>query len=157
MKVFLSHAVSPQDAPIAARLRAVAAAYDIQILLPDRTHYGGPSAATLRQISQSDAVVALITGQTQVDHVNQELKFAAEAKKPIIVLVAPPGQVQGVDENQIVRFDRWNPYAHEQQLMSVLENIRRQQNQSKLWNTLGWIAGIALALAALSALTADEK
>jgi hypothetical protein len=157
MKVFLSHAMSEHDAPIAARLRAVAAAYDIQILLPDRTRNNGPTRTTLQEISQSDAVVALVTGQTaQINSVNQELRYAAKGKKPIIALVEPPSQIRGVADNQIVTFDRGNPYGHEQQLINVLENIR-QKNQGKLWSTLGWIAGIALALAALGALTTNEK
>ena len=63
MNVFLSYAVSPFDSPIAARLRAVAAAYDISIVLPDRTERpsNGLGIDTQNKIGQSDAVIALIT------------------------------------------------------------------------------------------------
>jgi TIR domain-containing protein len=157
MKVFLSHAMSPHDAPIAARLRAVAAAYDIQILLPDRTRTLEPTAETLRKIKQSDAVVALITTQaTQTDAVNRELQAATQANKPIIALVENPNQVQGVAKSQVVKFDRTNPTAHERHLLTALKQMRRQQKQAEISTALGWIAGIALGLVALSALTADE-
>jgi hypothetical protein len=158
VKVFLSHAMSPHDAPIASRLRAVAAAYDIQILLPERTRYAAPTAETLQKIRQSDAVVALITSQaTQTNAVNQELQAAVQAKKPIIALVENLNQVQGIAKNQIVKFDRWNPMAHEQQLFTALKKIRQQQKQDQISTALGWIAGIALGMIALSALTTHEE
>jgi hypothetical protein len=52
MRVFLSYAVGPVDASIAARLRAVAAAYDVAILLPDRTvsPTNGLTSDTLKKI-----------------------------------------------------------------------------------------------------------
>lgn len=157
MKVFLSHAMSPQDAPIAARLRAVAAIYDIQILLPERTRNGMPTARTMREISQSDAVVALITAQAaQINSVNRELQAAVQAEKPIIALVENPGQIQGIARSQIVKFDRANPTAHEHQLLVALNQINRQQKQNEIRTAVGWIAGIALGLVALSALDSDE-
>ena len=149
--------MSPHDAPIAARLRAVAAVYDIQILLPERTRSGASTAADLQKVKQSDAVVLLITAQSQANAVKRELQAAVQAKKPIIALVDNSIQVPGLAENQIVRFDRWNPTAHEQQLFTVLERMRHQQKESQVWTALGWIAGIALGLIALGELTGAEK
>jgi uncharacterized membrane protein len=78
--------------------------------------------------------------------------------KPVIALVEYGIQVQGAAANQIVYFDRRNSTAHEQQLMSALERIRQQQQQWKNDLTaLGWIAGIALGLVALSELLSDKK
>lgn len=163
MKVFLSYAVGHFDAPIAARLRAVAAAYDVSILLPDRTHpiTNSLPADTLQKISQSNAVIALVTQTAPTAAkaiVNAELMTATQAMKPVIALVEYGIQVQWAAENQIVYFNRLNPTAHEQQLMVALERIRQQQQQWKNDLTaLGWIAGIALGLVALSELLSDKK
>lgn len=162
MKVFLSYAVGQLDAPIAARLRAVAAAYDITILLPDRTHvtHNGLTADTHKKIKQSDAVMALLTRTAQVmpvNLVNLELQAAAQAGKPIIALIEQGVPVQGVLDSQTVYFNRMMPSAHEASLMNVLEQIRRQQQSNNDLTALGWIAGIALGLVALGELLGDKK
>lgn len=161
MRVFLSYAVGAVDATIAARLRAVAAAYDITILLPERPHFAnnGVTPDTLRKIRQSDAVIALTTRSAQVasvDVVNQELATAQQERKPIIVLAEPGVAVKGVPESQIVRFDPFMPHQHEHALMEVVKQIQEQQRKKDL-TALGWIAGIALGLIALSELLGDKK
>ena len=162
MKVFLSYAVGPWDAPIAARLRAVAAAYDISILLPDRTALtaNGLSVDTQTKIRQSDAVIALITSTAQapfVSLVNSELQAAAQVNKPVIALIEQGVPIQGLPKDRIVYFNRFDPTAHEQYLINVLGQIRSQQQWKKDLTALGWIAGIALGLVALSQLVSDEK
>ncbi len=161
MRVFLSYAVGPVDATIAARLRAVAAAYDISILLPDRALItnNGLTTDTLKKIKQSDAVIGLLTRGAQVvsvNLVNLELQTAQQERKPIIALVEIGVPVQGLPESQIVSFNPLIPHAHEPALMQVLEQIRQQQ-QKKDFTALGWIAGIALGLVALSELLGDKK
>ncbi|MBC7908897.1 MAG: hypothetical protein H7Y30_00245 [Pyrinomonadaceae bacterium] len=161
MKVFLSYAVGQWDAPIAARLRAVAAAYDISILLPDRTQVSnnGLSADTQNKIKQSDAVIVLVTKTAPAfttNLVNRELQAAAQLNKPIIPLIEQGVSFQGIPNSQVVYFMRSNPSAHESSLMKVLEQIRGQRWKKDL-TTLGWIAGIALGLVALSELVSDEK
>jgi hypothetical protein len=161
MKVFLSYAVGQWDAPIASRLRAVAAAYDISILLPDRTQVNnnGLSADVQKKIKQSDAVIALVTKTAPAwatSLVNCELQAAAQLNKPIIPLIEQGIIFQGAPNSQTVYFIRSNPSAHESSLMKVLEQIRNQQRKKDL-TTLGWIAGIALGLVALNELVSDEK
>jgi hypothetical protein len=160
MKVFLSYAVGQIDAPIAARLRAVAAAYDIIILLPDRTHMTRPNliADTLKKIKQSDAVIALMTKTAQmavVNLVNLELQAAAQTGKPVIALVEQGISVQAMP-SQIVYFNRLMPTAHESSLMKALEQIRQQQQLKNDITALGWIAGIALGMVALGNLVGDS-
>lgn len=160
MKVFLSYAVGQLDAPIAARLRAVAAAYDISILLPDRTQatHGGININVRNQIKQSDAVIALLTKTAPVDAVNLvnlELQDAARAGKPVIALIEQGVPVQNIPANQIVHFNRAQPTAHEASLLSVLDQIRSKKRKGDL-TALGWIAGIALGLVALSELASEE-
>ena len=102
--------------------------------------------------------MALITTHAaQINAVNLELQAAVQAQKPIIALVENPGQVQGIAKSQVVKFDRANPTAHEHQLLVALKHIHRQQKQNEVRTALGWIAGIALGLVALGALTADEQ
>ena len=162
MNVFLSYAVGPWDTPIAARLRAVAAAYEIAILLPDRTQFtnNGLAAETQEKIRQSDAVIALVTN-TATDEaihlVNIELEAASLARKPIIGLVELGGvPFVSTPDTQLVYFDRANPTAHETNLMDALSHIRQQRSTQNL-NALGWLAGIALGLIALGTLVSDEK
>lgn len=160
MKVFLSYAVGQLDAPIAARLRAVAAAYDISILLPDRTQAmrGSISTDIRDKIKESDAVIALVTKTAQitaVNLVNLEVQAAARAGKPVIALIEQGVPVQTIPANQIVHFNRSQPTAHEASLLSVLNQIRSKKRKDDL-TALGWIAGIALGLVALSELASEE-
>ena len=162
MKVFLSYAVASWDGPIAARLRAVAAAYDISILLPDRTQLSanGLSIDTETKIGQSDAVIALITNTAQptdVRLVNIELQAAGKVNKPVIALIEQGVPIQGLPAGRVVHFNRLDPTAHEHALITVLGQIRNHQQWKKDLTALGWIAGIALGLVALSQLVSDEK
>ena len=162
MKVFLSYAVGPWDAPIAARLRAVAAAYDIAILLPIRSEglTNGLPVDTLAKIKQSDAVIALVTATAPrglINTVNLERRAAAQARKPIIALIEKGVAVQSTASGNAVYFDRLNPTAHETSLMNALQQIRSQQQRKKDLTALGWIAGIALGLVALSEVLSNEK
>src|SRR5437764_10309379 len=121
MNVFLSYAVGTQDAAIAARLRAVAAAYDISILLPDRTQipHNSISADTRAKIKQSDAVIALVT-MTAPDAlkkiVNLELEAATQAGKPILPLIEEGIPIQFASGGEIVYFNRFMPTSYESSL-----------------------------------------
>lgn len=162
MNVFLSYAVAPFDTPMAARLRAVAAAYDISILLPDRNQVlqNGLTIDTQTKIRSSDAVIALITTMASsqlVNSVNLELQAAAQSGKPIIALIEQGVQIQAAPGTQIVYFNRFEPAAHEKPLMDALANMRQQQQWKQGLIALGWIAGIALGMIALSELIDDKK
>src|ERR1700730_7907452 len=159
MNVFLSYAIGLADGPIPARLRAVAAAYNISILLPDRTGPHTLTAETLAKIRQSDAVIALVTRTAQIESVNlvnAELAGAATAQKPVIALIEQGVSLQPAANTSIVYFDRFNPTAHESSLMTALERIRLEKWKQDL-TALGWVAGIALGLIALSQLIGDDK
>jgi len=161
VKVFLSYAVGPWDAPIAARLRAVAAVYDISILLPDRTqvlHNGLPSD-TQAKIREADAVIALATSSAPPDAINLvylELQHATQAPRPIIALVEEGVQLPGIPLTHVVYFNRFDPTIHEAVLVDALNHIRSEQVKQN-WTALGWIAGIALGLVALSEMFSEEK
>jgi hypothetical protein len=57
---------------------------------------------------------------------------------------------------QVVYFNRYDPTAHEALLVGALNQIRSEQIKPN-WTALGWIAGIALGLVALSQMSSDEK
>ena len=137
MNVFLSYAVEPFDTPIAARLRAVAAAYDISILLPDRHQIlpNGLSIDTQTKIGSCDAVIALITRSAPnylVNVVNLELQAATQSHKPIIALIEQGVQIQAAAGTQLVYFDRFEPAAaHEKPLVDALATYGSNNNGSR--------------------------
>lgn len=162
MNVFLSYAVAALDTPIAARLRAVAAAYDISILLPDRTqlnHDGLPSETQTR-IQSSDAVIALVTvtaSPNLIALVNAELRAAVQLEVPVIALIEQGIHIEAAPETHVVYFDRFLPTAHEQQLGVALSKIQQRKQSQDSLSALGWIAGIALGLIALSEIVGDPE
>jgi len=162
VNVFLSYAVAPFDAAIPARLRAVAAAYDISIVLPDRSRLppNGLPADIQNKIAQSDVVLALITSEAQpqlVASVNQELQLAGIIGRPIIALLEQGVAMHGIPNDRIVYFDRFQPTAHEPALIHALDQIKTQRQWKQSLTALGWIAGITLGLIALSKLASDEE
>ena len=162
MNVFLSYAVHPFDAPIAARLRAVAAAYEIAILLPARTNgvQYRPTAEVESQIRSSEAVIALIAGNAPdqtINSVNNELQLATQFGKPVIALIERNVQFQPGPETQVVFFNRLKPAEHEQALVDALAKLRQKLQFKQSLISLGWIAGIALGLVALSELVSEKK
>lgn len=162
MNVFLSYAVAAIDLPTGALLRAVAARYNISILLPDRTQisHNGIGADTQDKIRRSDAVIALVTKAapiSSINVVNLELQIAAQLGKPVIPLVESGVQIQPAPNTQIVYFNSFDLTAHEKQLDQALANINRQQQLKQGLTALGWIAGIALGLIALNELVGDKE
>ncbi len=162
MNVFLSYAVGPGDGPIAARLRAVAAAYELAIVLPDRTQIFHNSLAidTLTKVNESDAVIALVTKTAPFDELNAvklELTAATLAAKPIVGLIEQGMASPYPAVANMVYFDRHNPNAHETALMQALQQLRNQQQWKKDLTALGWIAGIALGLVALNEVLGSER
>jgi len=158
MRVFLSYAIGPGSATVAARLREVAEAYDIAITLPDRTLPAGDelTSDTLKMIKQSHAVIGLAIENAPADLVKvvgQELSAAWKKRKPIIALIDRhvPIQGTGIPESQIVYFNPLISNMHESRLNAALYQIRSRPQDRDL-TALGWIAGIALGMVALGEL-----
>jgi len=140
----------------------VAAAYDISRLLPIRD-YGlsnGLPVDTLTKMRESDAVIALVTATASPDFVNLvnlEWQAAAQARTPVIALIEQGVTLQTAAFGNVVYFDRLDPTAHESSLMAALDQIRKQKQLKKDLTALGWIAGIALGLVALSEVFNNER
>lgn len=161
MKIFFSHAVGTWDGPIAARLRAVAAVYDIAIMLPDRVRvvHNGLFAETKAKIKQADALISLVTRSASFESirlVNLELECAMQIGKPAMALVESGFQFESPENSQVVYFDRSDPTAHEPHLVKALQNLKAQQSSQDL-TALGWISNIVLGLVALTDFLTDEN
>lgn len=158
MKVFLSYALSPYERALAARLRAVALAYNVELLLPNTENRQILPIENRRKIKQSNAVIVLITNYAQENQsVNLELREAIQQKKPIIALVENLNSIQGLPQNQIIVFNRHNPTQHENRLFEALKQIETQKNTADAITALGAIGLVALGLLALGELTKESN
>lgn len=155
---------------MASRLKAVAAAYGIRVLLPERP---GPSpkralgSEATKLIRSADAVVALVTERaTQSEWVMAELQAAEAAGKPIVALVEDDVHLDATQARvplHVVRFDRSNPASHEEELVSALDaiakeaksrhaaRVQREIAAKREAAAVGAFAGIAIGLLALGA------
>jgi nucleoside 2-deoxyribosyltransferase len=175
-----AHLLAPEDGPVASRLKAVAAAYGIRVLLPERL---GPSpkrtlgSEATKLIRSADAVVARVTERaTQSEWVMAELQAAEAAGKPIVALVEDDVVLDGKKARvplHIVRFDRSNPASHEDALVGALNAIAEEAKAKRAAKAqretaarreaaaVGAFAGIAIGLLALGAfalaLSSDDE
>lgn len=156
MKVFLSYALSSYDDALPARLRAMALAYDVELLLPNADERQYLILETKKKIKKSQAVIALVTiNAPQIHAVNLELQEANQQKKPIIALVESYDLIQNVPQERVVLINRFNPSQHETRLFEVLELIAAEQRGKELVTTLAGLGLIALGLYAFGELTKD--
>jgi hypothetical protein len=158
MKVFLSYALAPFESSLAARLRAVALAYDVELLLPNTDNRNFLPLENKRKIKNCDAVIILITNNALwVDSVNLELAEAIKQKKTIIALVENANQIQGLPSNQVIVFNRYNPTQHENQLFEALQQIKSNKRTSEILTTVGAIGLVALGFLALGELAKETN
>lgn len=156
MRVFLSYALPSSDDALPARLRAMALAYDVELLLPNANERQHLIFETKQKIKKSHAVIALVTNNApQVQAVNLELQEANQQKKPIIALVESYDLIQNVPQDRVVLINRFNPSQHETRLFEVLELIAAEQRGKELVTTLAGLGLIALGLYAFGELTKD--
>lgn len=173
MKVFLSYALSPEDGALSARLRAVALAYNIELLLPDIDGRQFLAPNNKKKIKDSNAVLILIshnrsfyrptnylqplTYQSELQAVQLELNEAVRLNRPIIALVEDGSLIHGLLPNQVILFDRHNPAKHEGVLFAALAQIQAKKNAEDLVKALGALGLVALGFLALSEFTKDAS
>jgi hypothetical protein len=122
--------------------------------------YDSLDVDTLTSINSSNAVIALVSKTAPPQDLNAvrlELAAASIAGKPIVALVEQGAALQYPFGAKVVYFDRLNPNAHEPSLMNALQQLRSQQQWKNDLTALGWIAGIALGLVALSEVLNSER
>lgn len=150
MDLFLSHSIADDDGPVASRLKAVAAAYGLRVLLPERGSSRKPNRATRDAIQGAAAVLALVSEDSpSLDAVDAELAVARESGKPVIALLEE-GVALRHEPDHVVRFDRDDPASHEEELGEALAALAREQERAALPGVASW----SLAAAALGALAA---
>lgn len=173
MKVFLSYALSPYDSALSARLRAVALAYNLELILPNADDRQNNVSNNIQKIKDCDAVIVLISElqsgiydgnafqyqnyDIEIQSVNTELNEAIRLNKPIIALVEKPGLITGLPESQIIIFNRQNPVEHESLLFQALKSIESNKNTADLLKALGALGLVALGFLALNEFTKDGK
>jgi hypothetical protein len=173
MKVFLSYALSPLDSPLSARLRAVALAYNIELLLPGVENRQHLPFENKKKIEDSNAILILLsnnpipyrpasflqplTYEEELQSVNAELIEATRLRKPIIALVESPLLIQGLPPNQVIVFNRHDPTQHENLLFQSLSKIRAQKNTDDIVKALGALGLVALGFFALTEFTKEAS
>jgi hypothetical protein len=161
VKVFLSHSVEDADGPIPSRVRAVAAAYGVALLLPERQprpRSGAVSRTNRSLLKDADAVIAVIASNDSLGAVEAEVEVARELAKPLIVLTDRNLPTLGFGGANIVRFDRDAPAAHEKALADALVSLRAAKTQkadaAREAIVIGALAGIVVGLVMLAAANA---
>lgn len=173
MKVFLSYALSPYDGALAARLRAVALAFNIELLLPTVENRQDLPTENKKKIKESNAIIILLsnnsvpyraasflqplTYEEELQSVNAELTEATRLRKPMIALVEGPNLIQGLPPNQMIVFSRQDPSKHESELFGSLNKIRAQKNTDDVVKALGALGLVALGFFALTEFTKETS
>lgn len=168
----MSYALAPLDSSLSARLRAVALAYNIELLLPGVNNRPNLPTENKKKIKESDAVIVLIadnflrhqpanfshptTYTDDVLAVNLELQEAVRLGKPIIALVESPNLISGLPASQIIVFNRQNPSQHENLLFKALNKLKIQKNTQDLVKAVGALGLVALGFLALSEFTENK-
>ena len=108
MTVFLSY--SAEDSRVAARLREGLKEMGMEVYDQTRIDPGSPwDEAVRRMILQADAVVGIVGDAEISPFVNDELRAAAAAVKPSVVLVSRENNGAGLPENiQLLKVDMGN-------------------------------------------------
>lgn len=158
MKVFLSYALPPYDNVLPARLRAIALAYDVELLLPNADERQTLTSATKKKIKQSQAVIAFVANYAQpfeIEAVNLELQEAVLQQKPIVPLVESYNLIQNFPPERVVLFNRLVPTQHEAKLFEILNSITGKQREKELFTALAGLGLVVLGLYTFGELTKD--
>lgn len=113
--VFLSHSMTPADAPLVNSLASLLAAQGINCYVAERDgQFGRPLAQKIEQaIRHCDCLVALLTkGGSQSAYVNQEIGAAVGLGRHIIPIVEKGVELVGFKQGvEWIEFDRQKPSA----------------------------------------------
>ncbi len=173
MKVFLSYALGSNDGALSARLRAVALAYNVDLLLPSVEKRNLLPPVNRQKIKDSIAVIILVSANTlnyrpaidffqpltyedELRAVNAELGEAIRIGRPVLALVENRNLITGLSDDQIFVFNRQNPGLHESQLFKALNNLKAKKDRDQVVAALGALGLVALGFFALGELTKDS-
>jgi hypothetical protein len=155
-RVFLSYSLDPAEMALAWRLQTLAAAYGIEMYVPQHEAGTGlPGAVTVEQaIDRADCVLAIITTDAS-QMVQNELAYALRRGKLVIPIVradlAGHPLLSGFPRVFIFS-PRDNPGTVETQIMEFLKG---QQLTKDKQQTIGALAALGLGLLVLFSLNKE--
>jgi hypothetical protein len=155
-RVFLSYSLDPAEHALAWRLQTLAAAYGLEMYVPERATsgaaHGGTPLAIRNAIDKSDCVLAIITAQANLN-VQKELKYAIDKNKLIIPIV----HSDVVDNPLLAPFPHvfvFSPWDSPGKVEGEVLEFLNQQHQSKeKRQAIGALVAVGVGLLLLSSLS----
>ena len=154
--VYFSHSTTPWELAHVFALADEAIRQGLTVYVPDRdwNPYGPIPDHIYAWLSQADLVLLFATaGGLYLDCVNWELSAAPQGR-PVIALVEPDVQPQGIPPGNIVWLNREDLVGSMQLALRRLQELKLAKERSNL--LAGFLIG-ALALLVLRALTKKDE
>ena len=155
-RVFLSYSLDPAEQALAWRLQTLAAAYGVEMYVPDRVSPAAsqavPPIAIRNAIDKSDCVLAIITAKANLN-VQKELKYALDKERLVIPIV----HSEVVDNPLLAPFPHvfvFSPWESPGKVEGEVLEFLKQQHQSKeKRQAIGAIVAVGVGLLLLSSLS----
>lgn len=158
-KVFLTYSMNPDEQVIVWRLQTLAAAHGIQVYVPQRNGFGGPSSrrgatppeGVRSAIDQADCVLAIITSRTQPP-MKAELSYALERNRLVIPIVQAGMEDQPFFKQfpQVFPYSGWDSPGNLE--AQVVEFLKHRKLSKEKQQAIGGLVAIGLGLLYLLAL-----
>jgi hypothetical protein len=155
-RVFLSYSLDSAEHALAWRLQTLAAAYGVEMYVPERgssvASQAGPTAAIRNAIDKSDCVLAIITAKANLN-VQKELKYALDKGRLVIPIVHSE-----VVHNPLLApfphifvFSPWDSPGKVEG--EVLEFLKQQHQSKEKRQAIGALVAVGVGLLLLSSLS----
>jgi hypothetical protein len=155
-RVFLPYSLAPAKQALAWRLQTLAAAYGVEMYVPERASSGasqaGPPVAIRNAIDRSDCVLAIITAKANLN-VQKELKSALDMGRLVIPIV----------HSEVVHNPLLAPFPHVFVFSAwdspgkvegeVLEFLKQQHQSKESLKAIGALGAVGVGLLLLSSLS----
>ncbi|MCK4330974.1 MAG: hypothetical protein KAW81_00305 [Dehalococcoidia bacterium] len=154
--IYISHSTSPWELAHVYTLANEVTQHGLDFFIPDRTWdpYSALPERIFVPLSQADVILLFATcGGQHLDWINSEIGTISQGK-PLIALVEPKVQPQGIAPQNIIWFDRENP------TIAMDATIKRLQSLNLTNQMTGVLTGFligSLALILLRGLTKKDK
>jgi hypothetical protein len=154
-RVFLTYSLDPSEQALAWRLQTLAAAYGIEMYVPQRgtTLPSLPGAVSIQSaIDRSDCVLAIITNKADAS-VQRELKYALQKHKLVIPIV----QSEFATHPLLAQFPRVFTFSSSDNAgtlaSQVVEFLKAQNASKEQQQAIGALVAVGAGLLLLYALS----